>query len=210
MRGAMESDDDRRQSGSRRIADDRAEILRLIDRIRRDQTETRRSSPGATSPLSTHRFSSMASADYEARIDVFEQSIMPALYGLEERLRKLESKAGSDSGPSAPAGHLLGGAVNEGILPDLLQMISSNQLSGIFVAEDAMLKVELFFHRGEMYHAISGETVGESALFAAFSLDGGRFYFLENDQPIAERTIEANTQFLILEALRQVDEKRGG
>lgn len=210
MRRAMGSDDEGARPGSRRIAEDRAEILRLIARIRRErsvndrvvdrpaQTETRRvADPGAD-------------RDIEARIDAFEQTLMPALYSLEERLRKLEQKADPGAVPQAPPDHLLGGVVNDSVLPDLLQMLSSNQLTGVFVAEDARMKVELYFNGGEMYHATAGETVGESALFAAFGFEGGRFYFLESDQLAGERTIQANTQFLILEALRQIDEKQGG
>jgi hypothetical protein len=48
---------------------------------------------------------------------------------------------------------------------------------------------------------------GELAFFAAFGADHGRYYFREVEDLREERTISSSTQLLILEALRQIDEK---
>ena len=47
---------------------------------------------------------------------------------------------------------------------------------------------------------------GESAFFAAFAFQSGRYSFLETTDLPTTATIEGNTQFLVLEALRQMDE----
>jgi hypothetical protein len=55
-------------------------------------------------------------------------------------------------------------------------------------------------------HAVSGSLTGEQAFFAAFAFEAGQYNFLESSEPPPERTVNSSTQFLILEALRQIDE----
>jgi hypothetical protein len=57
-----------------------------------------------------------------------------------------------------------------------------------------------------MCHAQSGDLVGEQAFFAAFGAQSGRYFFRETTELPEDRTIDASTQLLILEALRQIDE----
>jgi len=104
----------------------------------------------------------------------------------------------------------LSGLVQDGILPDILQMISSNTKTGIFTLEADGKKIDLFLQDGEMYHAVTEDMTGQTAFFAAMAMEEGKFYFHETDEVPEEKTIDGNTQFMILEALRQIDEEQGG
>ena len=62
-------------------------------------------------------------------------------------------------------------------------------------------------------HSLSGtieEGVLASILQAAMATKDGKFHFDETEDISDEITIDENTPFLILEALRQIDESRGG
>jgi hypothetical protein len=104
----------------------------------------------------------------------------------------------------------LSGLIQDGMLADILQMISANTRTGVFTLEDEDDLIYLFFRDGELYHAQTGDMIGQSAFFAAMALEEGQFYFEDNEDLPEDKTIEGNTQFLILEALRQIDEDRGG
>ena len=106
--------------------------------------------------------------------------------------------------------HALSGLIEDGLMPDILQIISSNAKTGLFTLEDENEKVQLYFRDGELFHAATDEDTGQSAFFAAMALEKGAFYFEDVEDLPDVRTIDANTQFLILEALRQIDEQSGG
>lgn len=103
--------------------------------------------------------------------------------------------------------HSLSGLIDEGILPDVLQMISSNAKTGIFSVVNGPTRVDLFLRDGELYHALGEGMEGQSAFFAAMAAQQGEFYFSETEEVPEAKTIDGNTQFLILEALRQIDEE---
>lgn len=94
-------------------------------------------------------------------------------------------------------------------MPDILQMVSSNQLTGTFEVELGDRKAILYFLDGQAIHGISGTSSGEEAFYAAFLMANGRFRFKASRDPAPAHTITANTQFLILEALRRIDEQSG-
>lgn len=102
------------------------------------------------------------------------------------------------------------GVIQEGILADMLQLVSSNVMSGVFSVVGDGAPIEMFFHEGELKHAQCGELEGESAFFAAMATEQGRYSFRESKEPPPKQTISNKTQFLILEALRQIDEARAG
>jgi len=113
--------------------------------------------------------------------------------------------------PAAPAGsHFLSGIIQEAMLPDILQLISSNDKTGVFRCEREGKSIDLFFQEGHLYHAVGENMSGQSAFFAAMALQEGSFSFTETEDVPEEKTIDGNTQFMILEALRQIDEERGG
>jgi hypothetical protein len=108
------------------------------------------------------------------------------------------------------SGYFLSGAVRQDILPDILQLVSSNDKTGVFRIERDDKKIELFFRGGQLYHARGEEMSGQTAFFAAMAFTAGTFCFSESEDIPEEATIEGNTQFMILEALRQIDEQSNG
>ncbi len=111
--------------------------------------------------------------------------------------------------PLTTADWTLGGLLQEGLLADLLQLVSANVMSGVFSVMCETNRVDLFFNEGELHHATSDDgQSGESAFFAAMAVEQGRYCFRETTDLPTERTISNKTQFLILEALRQIDEAR--
>ncbi len=122
------------------------------------------------------------------------------------------SKPAQPAGPSSliPDNCTLSGGIQEGMIADILQLISSNLMTGIFTVMDEIVMIELFFEEGELYHAEGEDLSGESAFFVVMALEEGRFFFKETKELPEEKTISSKTQFLILEALRQVDEARAG
>lgn len=106
------------------------------------------------------------------------------------------------------------GSVEDGLMTDVLQMLSSNQKTGCFSLFDPANdeRFDLFFRDGEIVHTTARDAEGESAFFVAMTVGQERGYygFLEGEIPDVPNTIDVTTQFLILEALRRIDEESGG
>jgi hypothetical protein len=138
---------------------------------------------------------------------------------LEQRVSALEELVRGGGGP-APAPQpatgstsrfeqsTLSGTIREGLLADMLQMVSSNMMTGVFTTESNGTEIRLYFNEGEVCHGEGEGLVADNAFFAAMAMEKGRFYFTETDDLPGERTISSKTQFLILEALRQIDESK--
>ncbi len=113
---------------------------------------------------------------------------------------------------SAPqeAQYTLSGEIQEGVLSDILQFLSTNRKTGAFIVKNDGPPIAVYLEEGQIVHAVAGDISGESAIFAMMSMCQGRFHFDESEELPEERTITGNLQFIILEALRQIDEAGGG
>jgi hypothetical protein len=138
---------------------------------------------------------------------------MAVLRALESRLSRIESelmqrpKASESPSKGGPLKDpTFSGAIQGQMLSDMLQLVSSNQMSGIFIIENEISSCTLYFEEGRICHAANGDVVGEDAFFAAFALGSGRYHFKEMTELPPERSVSAGTQFLVLEALRRMDE----
>src|SRR6185295_6106594 len=78
-----------------------------------------------------------------------------------------------------------------------LRLAGKSRAGGIFVAE------------GELRHAWTDATQGESALWDLMSLDGGTFSFESGAAPDVV-TLNQPTMMLVMESARRVDERRRG
>jgi hypothetical protein len=137
---------------------------------------------------------------------------------LEQRVSAIEARMGHALEPAGQTGRppkredprldesTISGRIREGFLADILQMISSNILSGVFTVHANGSEIRLYVREGEVFHGDGPDLSGEGAFFAAMSVEEGRFFFNETKVLPKERTISGKTQFLILEALRQIDE----
>jgi hypothetical protein len=189
------------------IAETRAEILRLIERL--DQPP----------PRVPERRPRRPSVDPEQR----ELRLLGMFLELKGQLAKLEEivkQKPADSARSIPPVEsklpsvireisTLSGTLREGLLPDVIQLISSSGFSGKLTVSDGETEVEIWFGKGDLHDARSEGLSGESAFFAALSLEEGQFAFKELDE-VPPRAITSKVQFLILEGLRKIDEERGG
>jgi hypothetical protein len=147
-------------------------------------------------------------------------SIPPLIRGLEQRLTHLEERVycekpdkkahQPENGSNGDDQHwTFRGVIRGQLLSDMLQLVSSNSMSGEFIVENEGSRCQLYFDEGRMVHASANELQGEKAFFFAFSLEEGTYRFRETTELPEARTVNSSTQFLILEALRQIDESRG-
>jgi Domain of unknown function (DUF4388) len=194
-----------------RLSQDRAEILRLITQLTaRGVARRERERPAGAMGEEARRRVERNRAD---------AGVVPLLRSLEARLTRLEERISQrrSSRPSpppngaiagAPEGATFSGVIQGQMLSDMLQLVSSNDLSGEFVVETGDQECHLYFELGRICHASAPGIEGEEAFFAAFGADSGKYWFSESADPPPKKTIDANTQFLILEALRRIDESR--
>lgn len=236
------------------IAEKKAEILKLIERLQTGSERTKQGRPTLGEHLKSRR---AALTEVQTRrerqgIDLLEDRLLRICQLLEERIARIEEiiKLGGVNSAQAvkrPAdasaaraedldsmqpdldGDLLGisgvagvrqvesksapsltGAIKEGVLPDILQLLASNNKTGTFSVEHGKKRIELYYREGQIFHAAGEGMSGQNAFFAAMALEEGQFAFSDNTDLPTEKTIDGNTQFMILEALRQIDEARGG
>lgn len=140
-------------------------------------------------------------------------NIVLLLQGVESRLTRIEDRLNRRSVP-APAGAppsdaIICGLIKGQMLSDILQLVTSNAMTGVFVIDTQLCKCNLYFHEGRICHAENGSMVGEDAFFAAFGAESGRYHFTETIDLPEQRTIGVGTQYLVLEALRRMDESHG-
>jgi len=142
------------------------------------------------------------------------------LKAIEGRLARMEDRIfGKGDGAPVPQalppaeqvpGQTFGGVIQGDILSDMLQLVSGNAMSGVFRVKNGSASIDLFCEEGKICHAAGEGLSGESAVFAAFAFTEGTYAFRRTNELPEEKTITANTQFLILEALRKIDESHAG
>jgi len=107
------------------------------------------------------------------------------------------------------AGHGFEGEIAGFGLSDILQLNAQNRFSGCIEVLYLDRRGLLFFKDGEIVHAEDGSTAGEQAFYEILSWPGGRFAIQEN-VVTTRTTIQKGCNFLLLEAVRLIDEKRAG
>lgn len=146
---------------------------------------------------------------------VADDAIMIALARVEARLTRVEERLNQVPGhrsarpPAGAQSHcLMGGTLRQDLLSDILQLLSSNSVTGRFVVRRDGVEYVVWLENGAIFHTVAPGLQGDAAFFAVFGLEAGQYFFEETTELPAERTITASTQFLILEALRQIDESQ--
>jgi hypothetical protein len=231
--------------GTRRVAEDRAKILRLIEtlaaarqrdgmahralgsaRPEHDRHATTRELALATrtgaakeyrvdSGIPRHRRTEpLEPLDKRTELNLRSQGDQARIQNLEMRVARLEERLSRSMRPPVAAAEAqppptFSGVIQDQMLSDMLQLVSSNGLSGIFVVEDEQTRSTLYFDEGAICHAEAPGMTGEMAFFTAFGIQNGRYSFRQTTELPSERTVTGSTQFLILEALRQIDENGG-
>ena len=201
--------------GAVRVAETRAHILSMITRLKRNDlapTPARRADRSSKPIRNGHATEPSTPARAQTPEVASLTGLLVAMHRMESRLVQIESAIGKrDSDAPAREPPLkdatFSGLIKGQMLSDMLQLVSSNSMSGIFVIENDMTSCTLYFDEGRICHAACADVTGEEAFFTAFALQSGRYHFKEMAELPPERTISAGTQFLVLEALRRMDEK---
>ena len=97
------------------------------------------------------------------------------------------------------------GAVSGMSLADIIQVKAGNRYSGSLVVEQGGNTGVIYFRDGEIVHAEQAGLVGEEAFYVVMGWAGGTFRS-EPKITTTSRTIDQSVGFLVLEALRRMDE----
>jgi CheY-like chemotaxis protein len=91
-------------------------------------------------------------------------------------------------------------------LVDMLQLLAMNRRTGVLMITASDGNGEVRLADGQVVDATHRRLVGERALYRLLAARRGRFAFSTADAPIIRR-IQGNTNMLLMEAMRQVDEQ---
>ncbi len=102
--------------------------------------------------------------------------------------------------------HVLAGDLATMNLTTLLQVMESNERSGLLLINSIQEMGEIWLDQGSVSHCAFGKLEGRKAFYRIIGLKQGKFeYFNKSDKP-PKVTIHQPMQELLLDALRQVDE----
>lgn len=99
------------------------------------------------------------------------------------------------------------GAISGLSLADIIQVKGGNRYSGCLIVENKNRSGIVYFRDGEIVHAEQAELIGEEAFYTIMGWVGGTFKS-EPKVTTTIRSIDQSVGFLILEALRRMDEAK--
>ncbi|MBL7077521.1 MAG: DUF4388 domain-containing protein [Kiritimatiellae bacterium] len=100
----------------------------------------------------------------------------------------------------------MAGEIGVGLLPDLLQLLSSNsEVTGSLEVTSAETVGRIWFQKGQMIDALWGSKSGEAAVGDMLAIRNGRFRFSEPRERRA-RTIYRDATCILLDSMRAIDE----
>jgi predicted regulator of Ras-like GTPase activity (Roadblock/LC7/MglB family) len=94
-------------------------------------------------------------------------------------------------------------------LSDVIQLNGHNGFSGCITVQQGSRIGRIFFREGKIIHAEQGGKLGEEAFYDIMEWRSGHFS-LERNVSTTSYTIQKNTQFILMEAHRLMDERRAG
>ncbi|KAB0671482.1 DUF4388 domain-containing protein [Oryzomonas sagensis] len=94
-------------------------------------------------------------------------------------------------------------------LTDVIQLKGHNKYTGCITVEYGEQKGAIYFADGEIIHAELGAESGEEAIYRIIKWPGGTFN-IRPEMTSNVCTIHYRTDFLLLEALRRMDEENAG
>lgn len=127
------------------------------------------------------------------------------------QVAELLEKDASQSGAPVSREHLLSGSITPLMLIEVLQILTRTRRSGDLMLQSTDQTFHIFFDQGEIVNAHStAEMPGLASFLTAMRISEGTYRFVENNDPQVEHLIEHNTDQLIMEVIRQMDENSGG
>ena len=106
---------------------------------------------------------------------------------------------------AAPSDGILRGSLSQMNVVDLVQSLEMGRKSCSLTMTNADDKCELYFSQGQVKHAAYGSITGDEAVFKVLRWTDGNFQ-VDFDGKTAQQTTTLNTQGLLMEGLRQLDE----
>src|SRR6202521_5979386 len=108
---------------------------------------------------------------------------------------------------TAPSDGVVRGNLSQMNVIDLMQSLEMGRKSCQLKLNNAGDKCEVFFAEGQVKHATYGSLVGDEAVFKVLRWTGGNFE-LNFEGKTDQETTKLNTQGLLMEGLRQLDESQ--
>lgn len=101
------------------------------------------------------------------------------------------------------------GAVAGLSLTDVIQLKGHNKYTGCITVIYGSNEGVIYFADGEIIHAVQGNLTGEEAIYEIIKWPGGNFN-IHPEMTSNVCTIHYRTDFLLMEAVRRMDEERAG
>jgi len=108
------------------------------------------------------------------------------------------TKAGSDDG-------IVRGSLAQMNVIDLVQSLEMGRKSCLLTMTNAAEKCDIYFNQGQVKHAVYGSITGDQAVFKVLRWTEGNFQ-IDFEGKASEETTTLNTQGLLMEGLRLLDE----
>lgn len=106
---------------------------------------------------------------------------------------------------AAPSDGVLRGSLSQMNVVDLVQSLEMGRKSGSLTMTKGDDKCEMFFSQGQVKHAAYGSISGDEAVFKVLRWTEGNFE-VDFDGKTTKESTTLNTQGLLMEGLRQLDE----
>ena len=108
---------------------------------------------------------------------------------------------------TAPSDGVVRGSLSQMNVIDLMQSLEMGRKSCQLSLSNEGEKCEVFFVEGQVKHATYGSLVGDQAVFKVLRWTGGNFQ-LDFEGKTTKETTQLNTQGLLMEGLRLLDESQ--
>jgi DNA-binding NarL/FixJ family response regulator len=182
---------------------DGADAFRLLKRLRADR--------------STRHIPFILMAEQEnreLRLETFRQGadgFFLTTHDVEELLARIENLLKRESVGSRSRAHRrrrgISGQLENLPLPEIVQVLHMGKRTGCVTLSSGGVQGKIWFHEGELVHAELDAADGEPAFFALMHWSEGEFS-IQPGVAAPRRTIKNDPMFLVIEALRRVDEAR--
>ena len=106
---------------------------------------------------------------------------------------------------AAPSDGVLRGSLAQMNVIDLMQSLEMGRKSCLLTLTNDDEKCEVYFSEGQVMHAVYGNLKGDAAVFKVLRWTGGNFQ-LDFEGKTTETSTQLNTQGLLMEGLRLLDE----
>src|SRR6478672_407131 len=108
---------------------------------------------------------------------------------------------------AAPSDGVLRGSLAQMNVIDLMQSLEMGRKSCALTLTNERDKCEMYFREGQVTHAAYGSLSGDKAVFKVLGWTGGNFQ-INFDGKTSKQTTTLNTQGLLMEGLRMLDESK--